>query len=132
MTAGPAVWLAGNTLSSARCPWPSGISTVNVLPVPGWLSAVMLPPCSPTSSLARARPMPLPSLDRAWGVLPRWKRSNRCGMSWAAMPIPVSATRSTAWPSTAARDIRTEPATVYFRALLSRLSTTFSHISRST
>ena len=45
--------------------------------------------------------MPLPSLDRERALGMRWKRSNRRGISPAATPIPVSAIRRTAWPSSA-------------------------------
>jgi hypothetical protein len=47
-------------------------------------------------------------------------------------PTPVSATRSTACPSSSPSRTLTVPEKVNFSALLSRLKTTFSHISRST
>ncbi len=37
---------------------------VNSVPDPSVLSAVIVPPCSPTSSRTSASPMPLPSFDR--------------------------------------------------------------------
>ena len=40
-----------------------------MVPTPSWLSAVMVPPCKPTSSLTNAKPIPLPSVDRARAVL---------------------------------------------------------------
>jgi len=123
---------AAITFSSGRCPRPNGMLTVNIVPACSALSAVMVPPCSPTSSRTRASPMPLPSLERDGTFSTRWKRSNRRGRSAAAMPAPVSATRSTACPSSARRRTLTVPAKVNFSALLSRLKTTFSHISRST
>ena len=43
----------------------------------------------------------------------------------------MSATRSTACPSSSRSDTLTVPSKVNFSALLSRLKTTFSHISRS-
>ena len=43
--------------------------TVTVVPAPSVLSAVMVPPCRPTSSLTSARPIPLPSVERALGGL---------------------------------------------------------------
>ena len=105
---------------------------MNVVPFRPLLSAVIVPPCSPTSSLTRASPMPLPSLDRDGTFSIRWNRSNRRGISAAATPTPVSATRSTACPSSSPSQTLTVPEKVNFSALLSRLKTTFSHISRST
>ena len=120
------------TLASGRCPRPNGILTVNVAPARSAPDAVMVPPCSATSSRTRASPMPLPSLDRDGMFSIRWKRSNRRGISAAAIPTPVSATRSTACPSSSPSRTLTVPSKVNFSALLSRLKTTFSHISRST
>ena len=105
---------------------------MKVVPAPSVLPAVMLPPCSPTSSRTSARPMPLPSLDRERVEGIRWKRSNSRGISSAAIPLPVSLIRSTA-PESSARSVTLMlPSKVNFSALLSRLRTTFSHISRST
>ena len=55
---------AGDT-SAGRCAAPNGNRMTNVVPTPSTLSAVMVPPCSSTSSLTNAKPIPLPSLDRA-------------------------------------------------------------------
>ena len=94
----------------------------------------IVPPCRPTSSRTMARPMPLPSPERARasldpvepleqpGQLLRRRRRCRC-----------RATVSTATPvlrRAAATVIR--PSKVNFSALESRLRTTFSHMSRST
>jgi hypothetical protein len=62
----------------------------------------------------------------------RWKRSNSRGISSAATPIPVSAIRRVACPFCSPSVTLMAPSKVNFSALLSRLSTTFSHISRST
>ena len=45
--------------------------------------------------------------------------------------MPVSATVTTAWPSSARTATRMPPSKVNFSALLSRFSTTFSHMPRS-
>ena len=47
------------------------------------------------------------------------------------MPMPVSATVTTAWLPSACTAMRMEPSKVNFSALLSRFSTTFSHMPRS-
>ena len=75
--------------------------------------------------------MPLPSEERARVFSMRWNRSNSRGISAAGTPTPVSVRVSTA--SSPRRATRTviEPSKVNFRALESRLSTTFSHMSRS-
>ena len=76
--------------------------------------------------------MPLPSFERARAFSMRWNRSNNRGISAAGTPIPVSETTTTA--SDPSRRTRTaiEPSKVNFNALDSRLSITFSHMSRST
>ena len=122
---------AGLSDSAGRCPAPSGSRMVKVVPASSTLSAVMLPPCKPTSSFTSASPIPLPSVDRARALLIRWNRSNSRGISAAGTPIPVSATLTTA--SSPSRTTRTviDPSKVYFSALDSRLRMTFSHMSRS-
>jgi len=118
------------SVSSSVGRWaaPKGNRTVKVVPTPSWLSAVMVPPCKPTSSLTNAKPIPLPSVDRARAFSMRWKRSKSLDISAAGIPIPVSVTATTA--SVFSRPTRTvmTPSKVYFNALESRLSTTFSHI----
>ena len=76
--------------------------------------------------------MPLPSVERAYVDSTRWNRSNSRGISSAGMPTPVSATVTTAPPSSWVTRTVTAPSRVNFRALERRLSTTFSHMSRST
>jgi hypothetical protein len=123
---------SGETRSATgRWADPNGNPTVKVVPAPAALSAVMVPPCSPTSSLTRASPIPLPSVDRALAFSMRWNRSNRRGISDSGMPVPVSATVITAPVAPAETRTVIEPSKVNFSALESRLSTTFSHMSRS-
>ena len=104
---------------------------VNVVPLPSVLDAVMAPPCSCTSSWTSASPMPLPSLERERAFSIRWNRSNRRGISCSGTPMPVSATVTTACPSSARTETRMAPSKVNFSALLSRFSITFSHMPRS-
>ena len=61
----------------------------------------------------------------------RWNRSNNRGISRAGTPMPVSATVTTAWPPSARTTMWMEPSKVNFSALLTRFSTTFSHMPRS-
>ncbi len=122
---------AGATSPTGRWAAPKGSRTVNVEPAPSWLSAVIVPPCKATSSLTSASPIPLPSVDRARVVSTRWNRSNSRGSSARGMPIPVSLTVTTASVSSRLTLTVMEPSKVNFSALESRLSTTFSHISRS-
>ena len=76
--------------------------------------------------------MPDPSAVRAWVVWPRWKRSNTRGRSASAdattrvahlehHPLALRASRTL-----------TSPFSVNLNALLTRLRTIFSHMSRST
>ena len=77
--------------------------------------------------------MPLPSLerDRAFGM--RWKRSNRRGISAGGHPDPGVGHPQHGLVAVRGRSVTLMvPSKVNFSALLSRLSTTFSHISRST
>ena len=76
--------------------------------------------------------MPLPSKLRPPAPRTRWNRSNRCGSSAAAMPVPVSRTVRTAVSPSRRRVIAMAPSSVNLKAFESRLRTTFSHISRST
>ena len=62
----------------------------------------------------------------------RWKRSNMRGNSSTGMPTPVSRTVKRAWPSTASKRTSMWPSKVNLKALLTRFSTIFSHMSRST
>jgi hypothetical protein len=105
---------------------------VNSVPVPSVLTAAIVPPCRPTSSRTSASPMPLPSLDRDRALGMRWKRSNSRGISPGATPTPVSVTRRTAASPSGRSVTLIVPSKVNFSALLSRLRTTFSHISWST
>lgn len=121
------------TRSGSRCAVPVGIRTVKVVPVPGVLAAVIVPPCRVTSSRVMASPMPDPSVERARVPAMRWNRSNSRGSSSAGIPAPVSATvSSTALSPSARRATATWPSRVNFSALDSRLRTTFSQDSRST
>ena len=54
------------------------------------------------------------------------------GSSCSGTPVPVSRTVSSAPVSSLEIETRISPSNVAFRALERRLSTTFSHISRST
>src|SRR6186713_111748 len=53
------------TRCAGRCATPSGTRTTKRLPRPGALVTSTLPPCRRTSSLTSARPMPVPSCERA-------------------------------------------------------------------
>lgn len=110
---------------------PNGRRTVKVVPRPSTLSAVMVPPCRSTSSLTKANPMPLPSWERERAFSMRWNRSNNRGTSAAGTPTPVSATVTTAHELSADTRTAMDPSKVNFRALLSRLKITFSHMPRS-
>ena len=105
---------------------------MNVVPTSGVLCAVMVPPCSPTSSRTIARPMPLPSPERERARSIRWKRSNNRGSSSGGTPVPVSATVRTAESPSCRTATVMPPSKVNLTALESRLRTTFSHMSRST
>ena len=105
---------------------------MNVVPTPGSLSAVMVPPCSPTSSRTMASPIPLPSPDRERARSTRWNRSNSRGSSSGGTPVPVSATVRTARSPSRRSATVIPPSKVNFTALESRFRTTFSHMSRST
>ena len=106
--------------------------TVNVLPIPGVLATLTVPPWVAASSATSARPMPEPSWLRNAAPLTRWKRSNSRRCSSGGMPAPVSLTSSCAAPSTSLTHTVTPPWKVAFNAFDSRLSTIFAHISAST
>ena len=76
--------------------------------------------------------MPEPSWVRDRAPDTRWKRSKRCGTSCSGMPMPVSATLSTAWSRSWSTRTVMPPSKVNFMAFESRLSTTLAHRSRST
>src|SRR5439155_11942710 len=69
-----------------------GSATVKVLPAPGALSTLSVPPIASTSRLQIVRPSPVPLL-RSRSGLRSWKNSSkmfrRCS---GAMPMPVSET----------------------------------------
>src|SRR6266550_2387245 len=69
---------------------PTGIVKVNVLPLPGSDSTQILPPCSSTRLLDRARPRPVPS-ERSRSVSRAcWNSSKMRAWSSGEMPGPVS------------------------------------------
>ncbi len=113
------LWAAAASTGSA-----SGSRTRNVLPFPGpWLSALMVPPCSSTSCRTSASPMPSPP-TRCPGSPPTWVNiSNIRGRSSLAIPIPVSATRTRAWPAWALTSIRICPPGCMYLVLLVRILT---------
>ena len=76
--------------------------------------------------------MPVPSNVRERAPMTRWKRSNSRSWSAGSIPMPVSATVSSAAPSTARSDTVIRPANVNFSALDSRFMTILAHISPST
>ena len=100
---------------------------MKVVPSPSALAASIVPPCSSTSSLARARPIPTPP-SRRCSVLETWKkRSNTRGRASGGMPGPVS--RTTIWTPSARSSTRISiepPAGVNLRALPTRLVRTIS------
>ena len=106
---------------------PNGRNTVNVVPAPSVLAASIVPPCSSTSSLARARPIPTPP-SRRCSALETWKnRSNTRESALAGIPGPVS--RTTTWTPSARSSTRISiapPTGVNLRALPTRLVRTIS------
>ena len=80
--------------------YPRGNPTVKVVPLPGRLCTSIVPPCASAIHLQIARPRPVParSLVRVRAESARQKRSNTCGKSPGAIPMPVSATVKTARP----------------------------------
>ncbi len=111
---------------------PIGIRTVNVVPTPTVLSTAIVPWCAFTRSDTSDSPMPAPSWPRE--IIPgtRWNRSKILASSSGGMPIPVSATTSTASSPSSRSETRIEPTEVNFTALDSRLATIRTHISGST
>ena len=74
-----------------------GKVTTNSLPRPGpSLNAVTSPPCRCTSDRTRFRPMPSPPREPFSACV---NKSKMCGSTAGANPMPVSRTRSTAWPA---------------------------------
>ncbi len=106
-----------------------------MLPAPGALCTVTLPPCTAVSSATSARPMPAPSCERPPAFGTRRNRSNRRTCSAVSMPMPVSVTDSSAQrvghSSTAATRTVMVPCSVNLRAFDSRLMIILSHWSRS-
>ena len=126
--------VAGARAGPAASPY--GTRTTKLVPAPTSLVTCTSPPSSAVSSLTSARPMPEPSWLRARVPLTRWKRSNSRGTSSGGMPTPVSTTSSRAPPApspplSSCRRTQMRPAKVNFRALESRLVTTFSQWSGS-
>ncbi len=78
--------------------------------------------------------MPDPSIDRPFCPSIRWNRSNSLGNSSTGIPIPVSETLTIALRPSGeeASDRAISPFNVNLNAFESRLSSIFSHISRST
>ena len=66
----------------------AGSSTVTVVPAPGALAMVSVPPCISTSCLAIGRPRPVPSYLRCSPLL-TWRNGvSAIGISSAVMPMP--------------------------------------------
>ncbi len=124
--------LVRTSLSDGRCANPSGIRTVNVLPSPGVLDTSTTPPCIRTSCWTSDSPSPLPSWERARVSRTRWNRWKIFSVRSGGIPAPVSETRSTACSPDTSSATEMPPSWVNLTALLSRLRTIFSHMSRST
>ena len=89
------------------------------------LVADTLPPCSSTRLRTIARPRPRPPRDRSSVCGCCTKRSKIRGSMSGSMPLPVSATRSTTSPPSAAAVTEiAPPGSVYFAAFVSRFDTT--------
>ena len=94
------------------------------------LSAVIVPPCSSTSSLTSASPIPEPSWVRALAPARDGSARTNAGAR-SGMPVPVSLTEATASPL---REWHTAifPSKVNLNAFEIRFKTIFSHMSWST
>ncbi len=123
-------------LRSVRWPWmspaalSSGISNQKVEPRPGCDSTPMLPPIRSTMRLQITRPRPVPPYRRVVLASAWLKARNRRSALPSGMPMPVSATskRNSCWVRPSPRrltDSVTEPRSVNFTALLSRLVSTW-------
>ena len=99
---------------------------------PTSLVTATVPPMSSVSCLTMARPMPAPSCERApSGAGSRSKRAKTRSSRPRRMPTPVSRHRDSTSSSTCRTRSRDRARGVYFSALVSRLSTMRSNMSRS-
>src|SRR6266542_2759850 len=99
-----------------------------VVPLPGSLSAVIVPPCASTRLFAIASPSPAPPESADFT-----KRWNTCGRSSRAMPDPVSLTVKATPPADGSSATSTEPPRGVWRmALDSRFASTSPTRSGST
>ena len=101
--------------------------TVNVLPTPTVLRAVIVPPISSTMFLAMVSPSPVPWIPLNVVFCSRSKGSNICSRNSLCIPMPVSST--TNWyteqslgscSSSETVMLILPPFRVYFTALLAR------------
>jgi len=107
-----------------------GNEKLKVLPLFSSLWTVIWPFCSSTRRRQMARPTPEPPEARSRDLSARQNLSKTCGISAAAMPMPVSETAiqrkslvlpSICWLCVYARML-TSPVVVWRRALLSRFT----------
>ena len=88
----------------------SGRRTVKVLPSPRpGLSAVIVPPCSSSSRLTKARPMPSPPSERSRVRFTWVNISNTSPSISGGMPSPVSVTRIATSPPPVRPRVRSAP-----------------------
>ena len=99
-------WLASRRSRSSR--WPIGSTRVKVVPTPSSESTLIVPLCRSMISLVSERPTPRPPATRSLLASERQKRLKTRGMSYLAMPMPVSLTEM----STSLRVLPTETVTV--------------------
>ena len=122
------VTLPRNQVAAASC---SGrrkeSSTVKVLPWPGVLSTLMMPPIRSTRFLVMAMPRPVPCIWLMRSLSSRLKASKTCFWNSSLMPMPSSWTekRSFTYWGAAGRSVTERsmwpPSGVYFTALDIRL-----------
>ena len=102
---------------------PAGSARVKVLPLPGMLWQVMVPPWRSTMDLVMDSPRPTPGMAAWRAAFVRKKRVKILVVSSVVMPMPVSRTSSlTQSLLRAARTLTSPPPGEYLMALDTRLS----------
>src|SRR6266540_2143982 len=114
--------LSSTTSTRATAGYLLGIRTLNVLPTPGSLVKLSLPPSSSTNRWQMCRPSPVPSRWRLWPESTCSNARKIRGWSSGGMPMPVSATSMRTMSSSGGRTVSaTAPRSVNLIALLARL-----------